>query len=33
MQNRNSLGYLSAALRAHRTAAPVPSLLAKAPTT
>jgi TolA-binding protein len=33
MQNRNSLGYLSAAVRAHRTHAPVPSLLAKASTT
>jgi hypothetical protein len=33
MQNRNSLGYLSAAVRAHRCAAPVPSLLVKAPTT
>ena len=33
MQNRNSLGYLSAAVRAHRSMAPVPSLLAQAPTT
>lgn len=33
MQNRNSLHYLSAAVRAHRSAAPVPSLLAKASTT
>ena len=30
MQNRNSLGYLSAAVRAHRRAAPVPSLLSRA---
>ena len=33
MQNRNSLDYLSAAVRAHRNAAPVPSLLANASTT
>lgn len=32
MQNRNSLDYLSAAVRAHRSDAPVPSLLAKAST-
>jgi transposase len=30
MQNRNSLGYLAAAIRAHRRAAPAPSLLANA---
>ena len=33
MQNRNSLNYLAAAVRAHRSAAPVPSLLSRAPTT
>ena len=33
MQNRNSLDYLSAAVRAHRGAAPVPSLLSKTSTT
>jgi len=33
MQNRNSLDYLSAAVRAHRSDAPAPSLLAKASTT
>jgi transposase len=33
MQNRNSLDYLSAAVRAHRSAAPVPSLLVKVSTT
>ena len=33
MQNRNSLDYLSAAVRAHRDAAPVPSLLSKTSTT
>jgi len=33
MQNRNSLGYLSVAVRAYRSAEPAPSLLAKAPTT
>jgi hypothetical protein len=33
MQNRNSLHYLSAAVRAHRNTAPVPSLLASASTT
>jgi len=33
MQNRNSPDYLSAAVRAHRSMAPAPSLLAQAPTT
>ena len=33
MQNRNSLDYLSAAVRAHRSEAPVPSLLPRASTT
>ena len=33
MQNRNSLHYLAAAVRAHRSGAPVPSLLVKASTT
>ena len=33
MQNRSPLGYLSAAVRAHRSAAPSPSLLASASTT
>jgi len=33
MQNRNSLDYLAAAVRAHRSALPVPSLLANASTT
>ena len=33
MQNRNSLRYLSAAVRAHRSAVPAPSLLAGASTT
>jgi hypothetical protein len=33
MQNRNSLDYLSAAVRTHSDAAPAPSLLSKTSTT
>ena len=33
MQNRNSLDYLATAIRSHRSAAPAPSLLAKASAT